>query len=323
MAYPIKNTAVTQTQPSVVVDYGSIGVNQGGYGLTSSTGFWNGKTPNVSGYVTYVGNGNSSPTMYISTGDTQLIGLANQLIGPGTAASVVDALLSLRDATITVVNVDCPNIVTSGLTFYIDAGYTPSYPKGDIIWYDLSGFLSNQYGVLNNGPTYSGSDGGGSIVFDGFNDYVDCGNLTFPHNSAWSIQFIVETITFVNTYPGYLIKGSAALSGVLIFYTSNGMIFWKHNNNDYYITTTTFGNVYDIAITYSGSGNVMAYVNGVFSTTVGTMSSTDSTNPLYLGRGDEYSNNSQYTFLKYNRALSAAEVLQNYYAGRKRFIPTG
>jgi hypothetical protein len=87
------------------------------------------------------------------------------------------------------------------------------------------------------------------------------------------------------------------------------------------ITTITFNNVYDIAITYSGSGNVKAYVNGVFVANVGTMVATYSISPLLLGRGDQFSNHNQYTFLRYSRELSAAEVLQNYYAGKKRFIP--
>ena len=52
------------------------------------------------------------------------------------------------------------------------------------------------------------------------------------------------------------------------------------------------------------------------------MASTDSTNTLLLGRGDQFSNHNQYTFLRYSRELSAAEVLQNYYAGLQRFIPT-
>jgi hypothetical protein len=216
---------------------------------------------------------------------------------------------------------DCPNIVVGDLTLYLDAGFPPSYPKSGIKWNNISGTVSITAG-LQNGPTFN-SDFYGSIVFDGSDDYADSGIvISFPHNSAWSIQFIVKTISFVNTYPGYLIQGNAASSGVLIFYISDGTLFWKHNNSGYYITTITFGNVYDIAITYSGSGNVKAYVNGVFVANVGTMASTDSTNSLLLGRGDQFSNHSQYTFLRYSRELSAAEVLQNYYAGLQRFIPT-
>ena len=320
MAYPIKNSATLQTNSIKHGSFG-LGVNQGGYGLTSSTSFWNGKTPNVSGYVLYIGNGASSPTTYVAKNDSDLIALSNTLgYGPNTTIEETLTTFNGIPSLVICVNMDCPNIVVGNLTLYLDAGFPPSYPKSGTKWDNISGTVAITASLFN-GPTFN-SDFYGSIVFDGSDDYVDVGTvIPFPHNSAWSIQFIVKTITFVNTYPGYLIQGNANTSGVLIFYTSDGTLFWKHNNLGYVITTTTFGNVYDIAITYSGSGNVKAYVNGVFVANVGTMASTDSSSTLLLGRGDQFSNNSQYTFLRYSRELSAAEVLQNYYAGKKRFIP--
>ena len=321
MAYPIKNSATLQTNSIKHGSFG-IGVNQGGYGLTSSTSFWNGKTPNVSGYVLYIGNGASSPTTYVAKNDSDLITLSNVLgYGPNTTIGQTLVAFNTLSSSVICVNMDCTNIVVGDLTLYLDAGFPPSYPKSGTKWGNISGTVSITASLFS-GPTFN-SDFYGSIVFDGSDDYVDIGTIiSFPHNSAWSIQFIVKTITFVNTFPGYLIQGASTSSGVLIFYTSDGTLFWKHNNIGYVITTTTFGNVYDIAITYSGSGNVKAYVNGVFVANVGTMVATDSTNPLLLGRGDQYSNHNQYTFLRYSRELSATEVLQNYYAGKKRFIPT-
>ena len=61
-----------------------------------------------------------------------------------------------------------PRIVTDELVLALDAGNTKSYPGSGTTWTDLIG--SNN-GTLTNGPTYS-SDDGGSIVFDGSNDYV-------------------------------------------------------------------------------------------------------------------------------------------------------
>jgi len=319
MAYPIKNSATLQTNSIKHGSFG-LGVNQGGYGLTSSTAFWNGKTPYIEGYVLYIGNGTSSPTTYVAKNDNDLIALSNVLgYGPNTTIGQTLVAFNTISSSVICVNMDCPNIVVGDLTLYLDAGLPPSYPQSGTKWSNISGTASIT-ATLFNGPTFN-SDFYGSIVYDGSDDYVDVGTvISFPHNSAWSIQFIVKTITFVNTYPGYLIQGNAGGSGVLIFYTSDGIVYWKHNNIGYVITTTTFGNVYDIAITYSGSGNVKAYVNGVFVANVGTMASTDSTNTLLLGRGDQFSNHNQYTFLRYSRELSAAEVLQNYYAGKKRFI---
>ena len=62
-----------------------------------------------------------------------------------------------------------PKIVTNGLVLYLDAANKKSYPGSGTTWTDLSG--NNNTGTLTNGPTFD-SNNGGSIVFDGTNDYV-------------------------------------------------------------------------------------------------------------------------------------------------------
>ena len=63
-------------------------------------------------------------------------------------------------------------IVSTNLIINLDAANTSSYNSGisTTTWSDLSGNGNN--GTLVNGPTYSSANGG-SIVFDGTNDYVD------------------------------------------------------------------------------------------------------------------------------------------------------
>ena len=58
-----------------------IGVNFGGYGSTSATNYYNGRTPNVSGYTIYQANGVSSPILYAAANDDELIVYSNQLGG--------------------------------------------------------------------------------------------------------------------------------------------------------------------------------------------------------------------------------------------------
>jgi hypothetical protein len=62
-----------------------------------------------------------------------------------------------------------PEINESGLVLCLDAGNTKSYPGSGTTWTDLSG--NGNTGTLVNGPTYSSANGG-SIVFDGSNDYI-------------------------------------------------------------------------------------------------------------------------------------------------------
>jgi hypothetical protein len=66
-----------------------------------------------------------------------------------------------------------PNTVTNGLVLYLDAGNTNSYPGTGTSWRDISGNSNN--GTLTNGPTFNSANLG-SIVLDGTDDYVNCGN---------------------------------------------------------------------------------------------------------------------------------------------------
>ena len=62
------------------------------------------------------------------------------------------------------------HIITDGLVIALDAANTKSYPGSGTTWSDLSGNSNN--GTLTNGPTFN-SGNGGSIVFDGTNDYIN------------------------------------------------------------------------------------------------------------------------------------------------------
>ena len=68
-------------------------------------------------------------------------------------------------------------IITDGLVLCLDAADRNSYVSGSSTWRDVAG--SNN-GTLTNGPTFSSSNGG-SIVFDGSNDYVETNNGFYPN----------------------------------------------------------------------------------------------------------------------------------------------
>jgi len=65
--------------------------------------------------------------------------------------------------------VHSPTIIRDGLTCYLDAGNTRSYPNSGVTWTDLSGNGNN--GTLVGGVGYS-ADNGGVLTFDGVDDYV-------------------------------------------------------------------------------------------------------------------------------------------------------
>ncbi len=79
-----------------------------------------------------------------------------------------------------------PSIVTNGLILNLDAANPKSYVSGSTTWNDVS--RSGLSGTLVNGPTFN-TGSGGSIVFDGTDDYVNCGNSTLFNLNQHSICF--------------------------------------------------------------------------------------------------------------------------------------
>jgi len=328
-----------------------LGVNQGGYGLTSLTAFWNGKPPNVSGYVVYVGNGNSSPTMYTVANDNDLITLSNNL-GIGTNYTIGMALNAFNSTgTMVCVNMEPINIVTSGLVVNLDAGFTPSYPRIGISWINLS--APNNGGTLINGPVYNDtSNGGGSISFDGSDDYVTCGSnsnvesLSQITMNVWVRFSGLDYVGGTGALNGFMSKGNPDLSSpntgfwfsydnrsnssnfnYTCFGNSAGGFAGGGNNFSSKSYTFTNGVWYNITATVNSSSQGTLYINGVqqgSSVTFNNLSIPNTANQLYIGRielGYTLNGGIIQTQL-YNRALTSGEVLQNYYAGLQRFIPT-
>lgn len=311
MPNPIKYNVSNQ---SAALKEGNFWIGSGdvGKGPTSTTDYWNGITPPRGGYTIYLNKGSNGPSIYITSNDSELISLTNKIAGASytTVSECLSYFITQTDKI--VINRDYYGIITNGLVISLSGSFTNSYPRNGSTWYDMSG---NVNGTLTNGATYS-SDGMGCITFDGVDDYVslpDNINTRFPHDSPWSIQLTFKINSFPYDYPGILVKGASSSSGVLIFYVSNGNIFWKHNNGNNFIgTNTSTSNTINVAITYGGSGSVLGYFNGSYIGTLGNMGSTESSSNLFLGLGDQYGNQNLYEFYKYNRQLSSTEVVQNF-----------
>jgi formylglycine-generating enzyme required for sulfatase activity len=216
-------------------------------------------------------------------------------------------------------------MVTNGLVLWLDASITPSYPGSGTTWTDLSGNRNN--GTLTNGPTYNNSDGG-SIVFDGVNDYVNAGNLGtfYPQGtiSFWMNSSVVEnyrnpfTTNYLGSNNGIRFEQSTGALGVVVgnapgsyagfFYASSNFI----SNTWYHI----------VLVWNTTSNNVTGYQNNTqkFNSSHNIWPST--LPAITIGNGFD---NSRYFSGKvaslsiYNRALSAAEISQIFNAQKARF----
>jgi len=217
-----------------------------------------------------------------------------------------------------------PPVVTDGLVLYLDAASRQSYISGSTVWNDLSG--NNNSGTLTNGPTFSSANGG-SIVFDGVNDFVEVPNF----NTANTITVDVWVKkTSGNSWQGWL--GNWNTTGIgdswlLTQNNSNRASFYiMHTNNvgDNIVDTSGIivGNVwYNYTGTFSNS-TLSLYKNGSLVNSKSTLQNTIYQNSLkiWCGRFSGFYLNGQLSNGKvYNRALSADEVLQNYNATKGRF----
>ena len=218
-----------------------------------------------------------------------------------------------------------PKIVTDGLVLYLDAANTRSYPGTGTTWSDLS--RSGNNGSLINGPTFN-SGNGGSIVFDGVNDYT---SLNFINPFQETIIIWVKSNTATWNENGW-ISSSRRQNGHIIHPNQGpaGVGFYILNSVAGFTlvgtitpSSITLPNMY--CITTNGSNSHKIYLNGSLQTT-NTTSITRTTTPSLqtyeIAKDDtvaRYGNGTYYNVLRYNRELSASEILQNYNATKTRF----
>ncbi len=292
-----------------------IGTGDVGKGPTSTTGYWNGITPVRGGYTIYLNKASNGPSIYAPSNDAQLIDNTNKIAG--TSYTTVNECFNYYagQSDKMVFNIDYESIVTNGLIMNLDAGFTSSYPRNGTTWYDIA---TSNNGTLQNGPTFS-STNGGSIVFDGSNDRVDCGTFSVSYLtvSTWVYR------TSSATHQGICRKENgwavSQYNGTLQVAPGTS---WTFYNTGYVIPLDTWVN---ITYTYNGSGGVgsqIVYINGVsiFSSSAGSGAISSNANQVAVG----YDDNNWFwggriaNTLIYNRALTSSEVLNNFRFGGQR-----
>jgi len=213
-------------------------------------------------------------------------------------------------------------VVTTGLQLYLDAGNASSYSGSGTAWNDLSGNSRN--GTLTNGPTYSSADGG-SIVFDGSNDYVQCsGSLTVT--AATFVTWIRRNGN-QGQYDGILFSRGTSVTG-MDFQVSNQIAYtWNNAVNTYswqsgLIVPDATWCMIAVSVTSTTATAYLCQASGI-TTATNTVSHTSSViNDIKIAWDDaaaRYFNGRIAIAQLYNIALSAGEVSQNFAADRARF----
>ena len=218
-----------------------------------------------------------------------------------------------------------PNIITEGLVLYLDAANPKSYPGSGTSWFDLSDKGNNS--TLTNGPSYS-STNGGSFLFDGVDDYS-----TLPYNSSMDNDYTTISTWVKSTFvtgPNNRHYIFDSIGHKVLLYVD------EPNTLTFYVVTTTGGagisyinslvsenSWLNIVGTFNGS-TIALYVNGVLVNS-GSLSGTVAASGGLTGRLMDYRLNGYETqglaasFMLYDKALTADEVLQNYNGLKGRF----
>jgi hypothetical protein len=222
-------------------------------------------------------------------------------------------------------------IVSNGLILNYDAAQLRSYPRSGTTWTDLSGVNNN--GTLTNGPTFNTANGG-SIVFDGVNDFV---NLTSANFSSITNQISVFFWVYpqnLGIRPVMIIRKPFDGVGFLLYLLNKDISCGINLNTGFVDNTNTrtsnqpiILNAYNyIGFTWSlNTFNI--YFNGQLVKT-----STITGTSIVLGAGNTYIGSDGYvpTYNDalngrisngqiYNIALTETQALQNYNALKSRF----
>lgn len=215
-------------------------------------------------------------------------------------------------------------IVTSGLTFAVDAGNLVSFQNGSGSTFSLVGSYT---GTLQNGVSYT-TGGGGSWDFDGSDDWISIPTYTFG-NGGWTCNvWVVGDIVGYSSYANIVSNSSGGpvsnamgiVSSKIHYANYDGA--WKFNPGN---TTLTAGQWYMLTwVNYSGAtaqqGTMKMFVNGNVDSGVFNSYTTNGGPCDAIGRNwFSYFNGRIGLVQFYNKSLTDVEVLQNFNAYRNRF----
>ena len=220
-----------------------------------------------------------------------------------------------------------PRIVTDGLVLCLDAGNAKSYSGSGTTWTDLIGNGNN--GTLVNGVGYSGSNGG-SLSFDGVDDYVDLTSTIQFDTGDFSISGWFRSNSGNTNFKqiwnsGY--NGGNPDVEITINQTTNILNFYVRPGSSAQTSYSVDDNVWRYFVGVKTSSLISLYVNGSFvSSTSGTFTSdVDSIGVVpRIGNGLNGISNRPFKgniaqVSIYNKALTASEIQQNFNATRSRF----
>ena len=217
-------------------------------------------------------------------------------------------------------------IVRNGLVLDLDAAKLDSYPKFGTTWRDIT--FNQNNGSLINGPTFN-SLNGGSIVFDGTNDYTDITNIPFGTNPfSINLWFKMDGLQSINNALISVNALGTTNNWQLSFINSNELRFFYKGSGGtdaFSLSYTFISNVWtNVCITKDSNNDIRSYVNASQTATVNYAGNYNHTEIIRLGINRSnaafFDGNISVVHLYSNKGLTSTEVLQNYNAIKGRYL---
>lgn len=214
-------------------------------------------------------------------------------------------------------------LITTGMTNLWDFGLTSCYPGSGTTLNTLT--TSTQAWTLTNGPTFS-TLGGGSLLFDGGNDYLAYANsLWYLLNSNYTMYFWIKTAAtnggLHSHYSGGPVNHGMYIDGTgkLAYAYYNGQ--WRYvGGTGAAVNTNNW-----IMVTYAmvpGTDTQTTYINGIADSTFTVTGGHGSSQAGSIGVlwGFNYFSGYIGQVIEYNGTThTAAQVLRTFNATRQRY----
>lgn len=302
------------------------------FGPTSATSYWNGITPPSGGYTIYQDKASNGPSIRTAANDSALLTILQQLGATGSTLGDALAWAAVQN-NLVVANVDYPDIITSGLTFLVDSAFVSSYPRQNQTWYNLA-FTKNNPNITAGGSYVSGVANGGVIRVPTSTPGITATSVSVTaatQHTYCAYVYISSTIgTNISSNPNIIgtRSGTSAtavagpsiwLSGILKSHANIGF------NTSIVGAASSYYNTWRYFVGTQDATTQRFYVDGVLvMTSGGTMSGNHPfVNICCVTQGSSMvaalGGVSATTFHIYNRALSGAEILQNYNSLKARY----
>lgn len=213
---------------------------------------------------------------------------------------------------------------TNNLTLFYDFGNSASYTSGTTVT-DLS--TNGKNGTIQNGPVYTNAGTASYFTFDHVDDNIETSTTASGYGINSSSYTFEAIFTVSSTTGDNMVFGSNGGSRNIHFGTRDKFFYMGNQVNDKslsYPSLATNTIYYVSYISDYSLGYSKIFVNGTMSGNIGDLIDLTATGNIGVGGRSYFNNSGQfggriYLARIYNRALSNAQVLNQYNATKGRY----